>query len=125
MSGNFDVASGHRAGCDLLTAFERPDAVFAANDMMALGCMSAFHQAGLRVPSDVAVAGLNDSAMSIHAYPPLSTMRVDISSFGERALHLLLDHPQGGGTSWSTQVSTPELLVRESTRGFTVDIPPA
>ncbi len=115
VSGNFDVASGHRAGCDLLTASERPDAVFAANDMMALGCMSAFHQAGLEIPSDIAVAGFNDSAMSVHAYPPLTTMRVDVSGFGAHALHLLLDHPPGGGPSWSTQVLTPELLVRDST----------
>lgn len=115
VSGNFDVASGHRAGCDLLTASERPDAVFAANDMMALGCMSAFHQAGLKIPSDIAVAGFNDSAMSVHAYPPLTTMRVDVSGFGAHALHLLLDHPPGGRLSWSTQVLTPELLVRDST----------
>lgn len=50
LPGDFDEASGHRAGQELLAAGALPDAVFAANDMMALGCLYAFTQAGVRVP---------------------------------------------------------------------------
>src|SRR5690606_19929857 len=52
--GDFDEAAGHRAGQAILAAGERPQAVFAANDMMALGCLYAFAQAGVRVPQDIA-----------------------------------------------------------------------
>src|SRR5690606_1713587 len=58
--GQFDEASGHRAGQAILAARERPDAVFAANDMMALGCLYAFTQAGVQVPAHIALAGFDD-----------------------------------------------------------------
>lgn len=113
--GDFDVASGHRAAHEILAAPQHPDAVFAANDMMALGCLFAFHQAGVRVPDAIAVAGYNDSLMATYAYPALTTLRVDISAFGARALRLLLDHPGGGASQWSPPALAPELMVRDST----------
>ncbi len=115
VSGNFDVATGHHAGCGLLAAEERPDAVFAANDMMALGCMFAFHQAGVRVPDGIAVAGFNDSPMATHAPTPLTTMRIDIVGLGHQALSLLLDRPWNDAGAPSPPLLEPALIVRAST----------
>ena len=114
--GNFDEASGYAAG-EAFAAGERPDAVFAANDMTALGCLFALRKAGLRVPEDIAVAGFDDVPMARYVNPALTTMRVDIASLGARALHLLLQHPGLGGES-GTPVDTapliPQLVVRDS-----------
>jgi len=91
LQGGFDEASGHAAGRRLLTSMKRPDAVFAANDMMALGCLFAFSEAGIRVPDDIAVAGFDDIPLARYVHPALTTMRVDIADLGTRALRALLD----------------------------------
>jgi LacI family transcriptional regulator len=91
LPGDFDEGSGHQAGRRLLAAAQRPDAVFAANDMMALGCLFAFSEAGLRVPGDIAVAGFDDIPLARYVHPALTTMRVDIADLGARALRALLD----------------------------------
>lgn len=91
LSGDFDEASGHHAGRLLLDAGQRPDAVFAANDMMALGCLFAFAEAGVRVPDDIAVAGFDDIPLARYVHPALTTMRVDIADLGARALRALLE----------------------------------
>lgn len=117
--GNFDVLSGRQAGTRLLQSAERPDAVFAANDMMALGCLFAFQEAGLVVPDEVAVAGFNDSPTARHAFPALTTMRIDVSGFGARALHMLLDRrpvAEGALHEGALQLLQPQLVVRGSTR---------
>lgn len=91
LPGDFDEASGHRAGSVLLASAARPDAVFAANDMMALGCLFALNQAGLQVPRDIAIAGFDDIPLARYVHPSLTTMRVDIAGLGGRALRMLLD----------------------------------
>ncbi|WP_238333394.1 LacI family DNA-binding transcriptional regulator [Luteimonas marina] len=91
LPGDFDEASGHRAGQVLLEAEQRPDAVFAANDMMALGCLFALSQGGLRVPDDVALAGFDDIPLSRYVHPALTTMRVEIAELGARAIRQLLE----------------------------------
>lgn len=117
LPGDFDEASGHRAGRELLASKQRPDAVFAANDMMALGCLFAFNHAGLQVPGDVALAGFDDIPLSRYVHPSLTTMRVDITEFGGRALRALLDRPEEGDATIPAEILlAPELIVRESTR---------
>jgi LacI family transcriptional regulator len=90
-----------------------PDAVFAANDMMALGCLFAFNESGLGVPGQIALAGFDDIPMARFVSPPLTTMRVSIAELGERAARALL--AQLSGQSVSAQgTSAPELIVRAS-----------
>ncbi len=116
VEGAFDEASGYRAG-EAFARGERPDAVFAANDMTALGCLFALRKAGLSVPDDIAVAGFDDVPMARYVNPALTTMRVDIASLGARALQLLLQHPAlGGDPAGSMDVSAlvPQLVVRQS-----------
>jgi LacI family transcriptional regulator len=115
VEGDFDVQSGFQAGEALLAAPKRPDAVFAANDMMALGCLFALQRAGLQVPRDIGVAGFNDIPIAAHASPPLTTVRLDIAAMGTRAFSMLMDR-MGERREPERCVLQPELVVRESTR---------
>ena len=117
LPGDFGEASGHRAGQALLEGPQRPDAVFAANDMMALGCLFAFSQGGLRVPGDIALAGFDDIPLSRYVHPPLTTMRVEIAELGARAIQrLLADEQDGPHPSRSSELLQPKLVVRASSQ---------
>jgi LacI family transcriptional regulator len=115
LPGAFDEASGHGAGRVLLDSAQLPDAVFAANDMMALGCLFAFNQAGLRVPDDVALAGFDDIPLARYVHPALTTMRVDIAALGGRATRALLARADSGEVPPAEPLLSPELIVRGST----------
>ncbi|HEX2222760.1 MAG TPA: LacI family DNA-binding transcriptional regulator [Thermoanaerobaculia bacterium] len=88
--GEFSEESGYRAGAALLRLDPRPTAVFAANDAMAIGLLSALQEAGVRVPADIAVAGFDDIPIARFLTPALTTVRVGIAELGARALERLL-----------------------------------
>jgi LacI family transcriptional regulator len=114
LPGDFDEASGHRAGLELLASPERPDAVFAANDMMALGCLFAFAQAGVRVPDEIALAGFDDIPLARYVHPSLTTMRVNIAELGGRAARMLLAQLGDAVAMPRHDALVPQLIVRES-----------
>ena len=116
LAGDFREASGQRAARELLDAGELPDAVFAANDMMALGCLLAFNAAGSRVPGDVALAGFDDVPLARHVPPGLTTMRVDIAALGADAMRRLLA-PADDTEVGAAGLRVPGLVVRGSTGG--------
>ena len=90
-----------------------PDAVFAANDVMALGCLAAFSAAGLAVPKDIALAGFDDIPLARHVPPGLTTMRVDIAALGADAMRRLLATTDEGQADDAPRA--PQLVVRGST----------
>jgi LacI family transcriptional regulator len=110
--GDFEEESGRAAVEALIRAGHRFDALFAANDNMAIGALEALRDAGIRVPQDVAVAGFDDIPLARHL--GLTTVRVRIAELGERALGSLLDgiekHAELG-----EQLHEPELVVRSTT----------
>jgi len=116
LPGDFSESSGHQAGQMLLDGSERPDAVFAANDMMALGCLFALTQGGLRVPEQIALAGFDDIPIARYVVPSLTTMRVNIPELGAHAMRLLLDMQNGEDVGERLAPLVPELIVRESSR---------
>ena len=113
--GDFSEGSGFRAGQQLASRSERPSAIFASNDAMAIGALSALRGSGLRVPADIAVAGFDDIPMSAYVEPPLSSVHVDISALGERATVRLLDAlQQNNGHPALREVLPTTLVVRRS-----------
>lgn len=115
LPGDFDESSGYEAGKRILASKQRPDAVFAANDMMALGCLYAFNEAGVKVPADIALAGFDDIPLARFVHPTLTTMRVSIAELGGLALTRLLQSIESEESQPSTlQTLVPELIVRES-----------
>jgi LacI family transcriptional regulator len=119
VQGNFSELSGHRAVKALLELARRPTAIFAANDSMAIGALSALHERGLRVPQDLAVAGFDDIPLARYMNPQLSTVHVDISKLGERAAALLLSSLQKGARP-RQQLQLPTSLVIRSSCGGAV-----
>ncbi len=114
--GDFSEHSGFHAAQDLAGRAERPSAIFASNDAMAIGALSALRAGGLRVPEDMAVAGFDDIPMAAYVEPPLSSVHVDISALGERATVRLLDALQrtGGHAQVLREVLPTTLVVRRS-----------
>lgn len=88
--GNFTEDSGFEAMRTLLKLRVRPTAVFAANDSMAIGALSALREAGVRVPEEIAVAGFDDIPIARHINPPLTSVHVPIAELGERATEKLI-----------------------------------
>jgi LacI family transcriptional regulator len=113
--GDFGESSGYLAGSQLLAAKTRPQAVFAANDMMAVGCLQAFKEAGLDVPGDIALAGFDDIPIARYVTPPLSTVRVRIAELGKNAMDLLADLMERPGLSAaSVHTLGCDIVVRDS-----------
>jgi LacI family transcriptional regulator len=120
--GDFSEASGHHAAQELLGASQRPDAVFAANDMMALGFMFACQQVGVDVPAQIAVAGFDDIPLARYTNPSLTTMRVDIAGLGAQAMRMLLQQLSGDArNAVASESLAARLIARKSTQPRTAD----
>lgn len=116
LAGDFSEESGEAAGRAIAADRNGIDAVFAANDMMAVGCLTAFAEGGLAVPEDIVVAGFDDIPIARYVTPSLTTMRVHIAELGTQALETLVETiaaPDRPGPT--AQLLTPELIVRQST----------
>ncbi|WP_020674132.1 LacI family DNA-binding transcriptional regulator [Amycolatopsis nigrescens] len=111
--GDWSSRSGYQAGRSLVGS-PGLDAVFVANDQMALGLLRAFREAGLTVPGDVRVAGFDDVPEAAYFSPPLTTVRQDFTEVGRRTFGLLAERMRGGAER-ARHLVTPELIVREST----------
>lgn len=113
--GRFTESSGDEAARVLVARTPRPTALFAANDCMAIGALSALRELGLRVPEDIVVAGFDDIAIASYLTPRLTTVRVEAARLGERAVQLLMDairsRPPG---SSAHEILPASLVVRES-----------
>lgn len=111
LPGDFSEEAGHRAAVALLAFDHRPTAVFAANDGMAIGALSAFREAGLKVPTDMALGGFDDIPMGRYLEPALTSVHVDISALGERATVRLLDMLHDASTPDLRRETLPTTLV--------------
>ncbi|MBV8604550.1 MAG: LacI family DNA-binding transcriptional regulator [Pelomonas sp.] len=114
--GDFTEAAGWRAGIELLARSERPDAVFACNDMSAIGLLAALRDGGVQVPRDIAVAGFDDIPIARYLSPALTTMRVPVVGLGTLAVEALATHiTAAGATPVLDQLLQVELIQRDST----------
>lgn len=115
------VRAGREAGENLRNraAAERPDAVFGANDLLAMGLLQALMKHGtVAVPDDIALIGYDDIGFAEAAVVPLSSIRQPSELIGYTAVQLLLREAEGGADFVNEHVLfQPELVVRESTGG--------
>jgi DNA-binding LacI/PurR family transcriptional regulator len=102
-----DGALGAAAGGHLFALADRPTAVMAMSDRLAIGVMEAARAAGLAVPDDVSVTGFDDIAAAAHARPALTTVRQELRLKGYAAARLLLDVPIGARASGGSRLETP------------------
>jgi LacI family transcriptional regulator len=118
LQGDYTREGGQRAMAHLLSlpAAEAPTAVFAGNDLMAIGALLAARTAGRRVPEDVAIAGYDDIPEAAVTSPSLTTVAVPKYEMGRAAASLLLRRVRGGDSPDTPQhvELAHHLIVRES-----------
>jgi DNA-binding LacI/PurR family transcriptional regulator len=114
LPGNWTAESGYRVG--LALDLEPGAAVFASNDLSALGLLSALRERGLRAPKDVSVVGFDDVPEAAFFFPPLTTIRQDFAALGRQMMQkVLLALEESEDATLDTPLPT-ELIVRKSTR---------
>jgi LacI family transcriptional regulator len=114
-----NVASGSRAGEQLLARRHRPPAIFCANDLLALGVLQTMVRAGVRVPHDVAIVGYDDIDFAAAAAVPLTSVRQPRHLIGKTAAELVMAETLAPQDHQHQHVLfTPELVVRESSRSL-------
>ena len=95
VEGDFSISGGYRALVQLLADDVRPDGLFAANDLTAVGALRALRDRGLRVPDDVAVVGYDDVPLAADADPALTTVRQPLEAMGRQMARILIDLADG------------------------------
>ena len=113
--GNFMHPQGFILGGELLDLPERPTAIFASNDMMALGVMDAARARGLSIPADLSLVGFDDIPMVAATHPRLTTVRQPLEEIGRVSAQILLRALQDPDVSPETVILGTELIVRDST----------
>lgn len=111
--GDFSLESGYKIGRDIAKGSDRPTAVFAANDLMAIGLMYAFHESRVLVPQEISVMGFDNFSISKYVHPRLTTVSQDFVEVAIKAVELLFEMIHNGVEPREI-VLDPELVVRDS-----------
>jgi len=123
-AGDFSEASGFLAGGQIATSRVRPTAVFATNDGMATGLLSALRQHGIEVPEDIAVAGFDDIPIAQFLSPGLTTVHVDAFALGKQSVQMLLGTLGDEKTSVLRHELLPvKLILRQSSLSKSKTVP--
>ncbi|WP_372594647.1 LacI family DNA-binding transcriptional regulator [Actinotalea sp.] len=113
--GEFRFEQGRQAALRLLDLGEPPTAIFAANDLEALGVLDAARTRGVRVPEDLSLVGFDDALQATSASPRLTTVRQPFSEIGSTALQVLLQLANDVPLATNRLELSTQLIVREST----------
>ena len=112
--GNYSAESGYKGMMSLLELAEKPTAIFAGNDTIALGAMAAIHERGLRIPDDIAVVGYDDIPLAKFAAPPLTTVHTPPLEQGRLAGEMLIKLVKGERLEQKQLKVDTDLIIRES-----------
>jgi len=115
VKGNFRYESGFEATTQLLALDAPPSAIFACNDLMAVGCISAASRLGIRVPDELSVVGFDDVRLASFTNPPLTTVAQPIAEIGALATKMLLERMSDLDADSHFERLDTELRVRRST----------
>ncbi len=113
LQGDYSTKSGFNAVSEVIPLY-KPDAIFAANDRMALGAILCLHKSGLHVPEDIAVAGFDDSYFAKYVTPALTTVRQPFREMGTTAMKELCSMLESGATRGGKIILPAEFMVRAS-----------
>ncbi len=118
VSGNYSVADARNSVAQMLQQGIEFDALVAANDDMAVGAISALHEAGKRVPEDVVVSGFDDSLAAFTSEPPLTTAQLNTKALTEATANLIvhaIERDMQLPSDLEIQIDSG-LIIRESTK---------
>ncbi|MED4599309.1 LacI family DNA-binding transcriptional regulator [Paenibacillus validus] len=113
--GEATVPNGKKLALQLLSGDEPPTAIFATNDLLAIGTIQAANEHGLKVPQDVSVIGFDNTMLATITDPPLTTIAQPMEQMGRQIVDLLVQELKGDVTHKQRIVLLPELVVRKST----------
>jgi len=116
VEGDFTERGGYIAMKKLLSVASNLDAVFVANDWMALGALRAIREQGLRVPDDIGLVGFDDVPLAAQTDPPLTTVRQPMREMGALGVQLLIQLIKGKKVTPTKFTLPTELVLRGSTR---------
>jgi len=112
--GDFRIKGGYQAMKKFLKLPEPPTAIFAANDLLALGAMQAIQKKKYHIPEDFCIIGFNDISLASFVYPPLTTIRQPMQEMGALAVKMLLKIIEDGEFNQKKVTLKPKLIIRES-----------
>ncbi|TVR25484.1 MAG: LacI family transcriptional regulator [Anaerolineaceae bacterium] len=116
ITGDFHQESGYQAIQQLLKLDELPTAIFACNDLMALGVLCGLHEAGLSVPDDISLIGYDDIQMASYSVPRLTTIRQPSEELGQLAVERLVERLDNPQAPFQQDVLSVHLITRQSCR---------
>lgn len=114
VDGDFLQLSGYHQTLKLLALSEPPTAVFAANDVMALGAMDAIRTSGLEIPKDISLVGFDDIPQAFATHPKLTTVRQPLEEMGRMGVKLLLEQIENPDRLPHQTTLATELIIRDS-----------
>jgi LacI family transcriptional regulator len=114
--GDFRIKGGYQVMKRLLKIAEPPTAIFAANDLLALGAIQAIQKKKYHIPEDFCIIGFDDIRLASFVYPPLTTIRQPMLEMGALAVKMLLKIIEEGEFNQRKEVLEPKLIIRESCR---------
>ncbi len=118
INGDFTKDFGAHAVEQLIKKGIKFDAIYAANDMMAIGAMEALKQLGMRVPQDVSVAGYDNIEMASYVDPPITTAYHSLKEQGKIAAETIIHAVEGKEIKQRQVVLPAKMIIRESTTAF-------
>lgn len=116
VEGDYSIASGYEAACQLLDTAEPFTAVVVGTDTMSVGVLAAFRERGLRVPEDVSLVSFDNSEMAPYLEAPLTTVDFRFNKQDEMAVKYLIEIVENPETEIYHRVLTSSLVIRSSTR---------
>jgi LacI family transcriptional regulator len=117
--GGFNEASGYDAAKKLLALAPQPTAIFACNDAMAIGALSALRDGGIQVPEEIALAGFDDVPVGSYLTPMLTSVHVGIHNLGVRAVETALHAVRNKNAHQKQQIVLPTTLALRGSCGCT------
>jgi LacI family transcriptional regulator len=115
IEGDFQYQSGFDAAKSLFKLGSKPTAIFACNDLMAIGAYRYAHENHLRIPQDISIIGFDDVRLAEFTNPPLTTIRQSKAKMGSQAAELLLERIANHNLEIRQEIITVQLVVRAST----------
>jgi DNA-binding LacI/PurR family transcriptional regulator len=114
--GDFEYSSGMRAARHVLEKGVRASAIWAQNDLMAIGAMNELLRSGIRVPDDISILGMDDSPIALYSHPRLSTLSQPVHEMAVKTVEVLMALRDGKKLEEMDVLYQPELIIRETTR---------
>ncbi|WP_404332023.1 LacI family DNA-binding transcriptional regulator [Mesobacillus maritimus] len=115
MLDEFKVGSGYNKGKEMLLRKNRPTAIFAGNDAIAVGVYKAARELDIQIPEELSIVGFDDSQYAEIVYPSLTTVRTPVLEMGEKAIEMGILLSKKNKKFKETITFQPELIVRSST----------